>query len=123
MPEREEDNLASLLTRLSLDRRIAVFVSLLTIIVVGIIASLGIPLETFPSGYEFPAVQVSVPWRDAPAQAVLEKITLPLEEDISTVRNIDGLNSWTRNGNGGVFIRFKRGTDMDVAYREVRDRV
>jgi HAE1 family hydrophobic/amphiphilic exporter-1 len=123
MPEREEDNLASLLTRLSLDRRIAVFVSLLTIIVVGIIASLGIPLETFPSGYEFPAVQVSVPWRDAPAQAVLEKITLPLEEEISTVRNIDGLNSWTRNGNGGVFIRFKRGTDMDVAYREVRDRV
>ena len=41
---------------------------------------------------------------------------------VSTVRNIDGLNSWTRNGNGGVFIRFKRGTDMDV-YQEVRDRV
>ena len=123
MPEAEEKNLTNTLTRFSLDRRITVFVSLLTIIVVGIIASLGIPLETFPSGYEFPAVHVSVPWRDAPAQAVLEKITLPLEEEVSTVRNIDGLNSWTRNGNGGVFIRFKRGTDMDVAYREVRDRV
>lgn len=123
MPEEETKNVTNSLTRFSLDRRITVFMSLLTIIVVGIIASLGIPLETFPSGYEFPAVHVSVPWRDAPAQAVLEKITLPLEEEVSTVRNIDGLNSWTRNGNGGVFIRFKRGTDMDVAYREVRDRV
>ena len=123
MPEEETKNAANSLTRFSLDRRITVFVSLLTILVVGFIASLGIPLETFPSGYEFPAVHVSVPWRDAPAQAVLEKITLPLEEEVSTVRNIDGLNSWTRNGNGGVFIRFKRGTDMDVAYREVRDRV
>jgi hydrophobic/amphiphilic exporter-1 (mainly G- bacteria), HAE1 family len=123
VPETEDKNLTNSLTRFSLDRRITVFVSLLTIIVVGIIASLGIPLETFPSGYEFPAVHVSVPWRDAPAQAVLEKITLPLEEEVSTVRNIDGLNSWTRNGNGGVFVRFKRGTDMDIAYREVRDRV
>ncbi|MGB0581706.1 MAG: efflux RND transporter permease subunit, partial [Limisphaerales bacterium] len=123
MPETEEQNLTNSLTRFSLDRRITVFVSLLTIIVVGIIASLGIPLETFPSGYEFPAMHVSVPWRDAPAQAVLEKITLPLEGEIATVRNIDGLNSWSRNGNGGVFVRFKRGTDMDVAYREVRDRV
>lgn len=123
MPETEEQNLTNSLTRFSLDRRITVFVSLLTIIVVGVIASLGIPLETFPSGFEFPAVHVSVPWRDAPAQAVLEKITLPLEEEVATVRNIDGLNSWSRNGNGGVFLRFKRGTDMDVAYREVRDRV
>jgi len=123
MPETEEQNLTNSLTRFSLDRRITVFVSLLTIIVVGIIASLGIPLETFPSGYEFPAMHVNVPWRDAPAQAVLEKITLPLEGEIATVRNIDGLNSWSRNGNGGVFVRFKRGTDMDVAYREVRDRV
>jgi len=123
VPETEERNFANTLTRFSLDRRITVFMSLLTIIVVGFIASLGIPLETFPSGYEFPAMHVNVPWRDAPAQAVLENITLPLEEELSTVRNIDGLNSWTRNGSGGVFIRFKRGTDMDIAYREVRDRV
>ena len=119
----DDRSAAGLLTRFSLDRRITVLVFLMTIIVVGVIASLGIPLETFPRGFEFPAVHVSVPWKDAPAQAVMDKITLPLEEELSTVRNLDGLNSWTRTGNAGVFVRFKQGTDMDVAYREVRDRV
>jgi HAE1 family hydrophobic/amphiphilic exporter-1 len=119
----DDRSVTGLLTRFSLDRRITVLVFLMTIVVVGVIASLGIPLETFPRGFEFPAVQVSVPWKDAPAQAVMDKITLPLEEELSTVRNLDGLNSWTRTGNTGVFVRFKQGTDMDVAYREVRDRV
>lgn len=119
----DDRSATGLLTRFSLDRRITVLVFLMTIIVVGVIASLGIPLETFPRGFEFPAVHVSVPWKDAPAQAVMDKITLPLEEELSTVRNLDGLNSWTRTGNTGVFVRFKQGTDMDVAYREVRDRV
>lgn len=111
------------LTRFSLERKITVLVLLLTLVVVGWIASLGIPLETFPTGYDFPSMQVSVPWNGAPAQAVLEKITLPLEEEISTVRNLDGINSWTSSGRANVYVRFKRGTDMDIAYREVRDRV
>ncbi len=122
-PETNALNVTGSLTRFSLDRRITVLVLLLTIIVVGIIASLGIPLETFPRGFESPALHVNVPWQGAPAQAVMEKITLPLEEELSTVPGIDNLNSWTRTGGAGAYLRFKSGTDMDVAYREVRDRM
>jgi HAE1 family hydrophobic/amphiphilic exporter-1 len=122
MPEEREDFTSSL-TRFSLDRRVTVLVLLLTTIVVGIIASVGIPLETFPRGFEFPAIHVSVPWRDSPAQSVMERITLPLEEELSTVRNLDRLTSHTRTGRSGVTVRMKQGTDMDVAYREIRDRV
>lgn len=53
----------------------------------------------------------------------MQKITLPLEEELSTVRGLDGINSFSSKGSAGTFLRFKRGTDMDVAYREVRDRV
>ncbi len=120
---RSPENLTGSLTRFSLDRRVTVLVLLMTIVVVGIIASLGIPLETFPRGFESPALHVNVPWREAPAQAVMEKITLPLEEELSTVPGIDNLNSWTHTGGAGAYIRFKPGTDMDVAYREVRDRM
>jgi hydrophobic/amphiphilic exporter-1 (mainly G- bacteria), HAE1 family len=66
---------------------------------------------------------VFVPWQNAPTQEVLDKITLPLEEELSTVRGLDQINSWSSVGRCNVFIRFKQGTDMDVAYREVRDRV
>ena len=68
-------------------------------------------------------LHVWVPWPDAPVQEVLNKITLPLEEEVSTVRGLDGVNSYSSRGGASAFLRFKRGTDMDVAYREVRDRV
>jgi HAE1 family hydrophobic/amphiphilic exporter-1 len=98
-------------------------VLLLSVIVVGLVATRGIPLELFPRGYTGHTLHVYVPWPDAPVQEVLNKITLPLEEELSTVRGLDGLNSWSGRSSARVFLRFKRGTDMDVAYREVRDRV
>ncbi len=115
--------MASALTEFSLHRRITVLVLLLAIVVVGLVAGLGIPVELFPRGFTGQNLMVFVPWQNAPTQEVLDKLTLPLEEELSTVRGLDQLNSWSSVGRCNVFIRFKQGTDMDVAYREVRDRV
>lgn len=113
----------SRLPRFSLDRRITVLVLLVTVLVLGAVATAGIPLELFPSGFNAPHLSVRVPWRDAPAKEVLDKIVLPLEEELSTVGGVDSLNSYARTGFGMASMTFKHGTDMDVAYREVRDRV
>lgn len=121
---REQDTSASgMLTRFSLDRRVTVFVLFITIIVVGLVALLGIPLELVPRGFTGQSLFVNVPWGNAPAEEVVDKITLPLEEELSTVRGLDQINSWSSMGGSSVFIRFKQGTDMKIAYREVRDRV
>ena len=111
------------LPRFSLDRRITVLMILLTLVVLGSVATLSIPLELFPSGFTGPHLSVQVPWRDSPSQEVLEKIVLPLEEELSTIPGIDQLNSYARTGFGMCSLRFKQGVDMDVAYREARDRV
>ncbi len=111
------------LPRFSLDRRITVLMILVTIVVLGSVATYSIPLELFPSGFTGLHLSVQVPWRDAPAQEVLEKIVLPLEEELSTVPGISKVNSYARTGFGMASLNFKQGTDMDVAYREVRDRV
>ena len=111
------------LPRFSLGRRVAVLVLMATLVVVGVVSTLGIPLELIPAGFSPPFLAVQVPWRDAPPQEVLEKIVLPLEEEVSTVRGIDAMFSSAFKGFARVFINFKSGTDMDVAYREVRDRV
>ncbi|MGB5661155.1 MAG: efflux RND transporter permease subunit, partial [Thermoanaerobaculia bacterium] len=113
----------SRLPQFSLDRRITVLMILLTIIVLGTVATIGIPIELLPSGFAGPHLSVQVPWREAPSQEVLDKIVLPLEEELSTVAGIDQLNSYARTGFGMCNLMFKQGTDMDVAYREVRDRV
>jgi len=111
------------LVSLSLRRPIAVTVLLASTLVLGLVATLGIPIELVPRGFEEPFLRVVVPWRDAPAPEVLDKIVRPLEEELATVGGIDRINSLSLVGSGRIFMRFKQGTDMDVAYREVRDRV
>ncbi len=111
------------LPRFSLDRRITVLVLFMTIAVVGTVATMGIPAELFPQGFSEPFLSVTVPWSDAPSREVLDKITIPLEEEFGTIRGIDRTASVSLTGASRIFLWFKQGTDMDVAYREVRDRI
>ncbi len=115
--------LERVLPQFSLDRRISVLVLVLTLAVLGVVAILSIPLELIPSGYSEAFLRVGAPWQEAPPQEVLDKVVLPLEEELSTVRGLTNTYSFSRTGYGQVFLTFKLGTDMDVAYREVRDRV
>jgi len=109
--------------RFSLGRPVAVLVLLASIGVVGLIAAISIPLELVPSGFSNPFLMVRVPWREAPPREVLEKIVIPLEDELSTVRGLDRMSSTASSGFARIFLNFKAGSDMDVAYREVRDRV
>ncbi len=111
------------LPQFSLDRRITLLVLALTLVVVGVAAVVRIPVELIPAGYDEPFLSVFVPWEDAPSREVLDKLTLPLEEELATVRGISRQTSVSLTGRSRVFLNFKHGTDMDVAYREVRDRV
>ncbi len=119
----EKHHFEEALPRFSLNRRIGVLVLLASMVVVGVVAALRIPLELIPSGFSPPFLAVNVPWRDAPAQEVLEKVVMPLEDELSTVRGLESLFSFSTTGFGRCFLNFKSGTDMDVAYREVRDRI
>lgn len=112
-----------LLPRFSLGRPVAVLVLLASIVVVGLVSTMSIPLELVPSGFSNPFLMVRVPWRDAPPREVLDKIVIPLEDQLSTVRGLDTMSSMATSGFARVFLNFKPGTDMDVAYREVRDRI
>jgi len=111
------------LPRFSLDRRVSVIVLLAALAVVGIVATMSIPLELIPAGFSAPFLAVRVPWTGAPPQEILDKIVIPFEDELATVRGLDSMISTARTGSGRVFLNFKTGTDMDVAYREVRDRV
>lgn len=120
--ERQQER-ESVLPRFSLDRRVTVLVLLATIMVVGTIATLGLPLELIPRGFQAPHLSVNANWRDAPAKEVLDKVSLPLEEELSTVKGLANMYSFSRTGASRITLTFKSGIDMDVAYREVRDRV
>jgi HAE1 family hydrophobic/amphiphilic exporter-1 len=111
------------LPRLALDRRITALVLMLTFLVIGTIAALGIPLEMMPRGFESGMFNISARWQEAPAEEVLEKITKPLEEELATVPGLANVYSTSSTGSARLRLEFKPGSNMDVAYREVRDRL
>ena len=99
------------------------FVLFLTILIVGLIATNRLKLELLPKGFEGSSLSVRVPWNAAVPQEVMEKLALPLEEELSTVRGLDSISSSCSSSGASVYLGFKQGVDMDVAYREVRDRL
>ena len=111
------------IVRLSLRRPITMMMVLLSAIVLGFVALARIPLELIPSGFSPPFMNISVPYPDATAKDVEEKITRPLETAVATTPGIDMISSYSRAGSARIVMSFDSDADMDVAYRQLRDRV
>ncbi len=119
----ETENLVTRITRFTLNQRVTMFMSFLTILAVGLIAANRLPLEMNPRGYEGHHISVRVEWKVGVAVETMDKIGIPLEEELSTVRGLESIDTSAYRSGAWVHLQFKYGTDMDVAYREVRDRV
>lgn len=113
----------SLLPRLSVRRPITVFVIFLALIVIGFIVYSKIPLEMLPSGYDPPGMSVYVPYRNASPEEIESQITRPIEQIIGTVSNVRQTNANIGRDYTWISIQFNQGTDMDLAYAEIRDRM
>ena len=119
----ESHNLVTRIARFSLNRKVTMAMVFLTILAVGLISANRLPLEMNPRGMEGFFIQVIVHWGVGVPPETMDKIGLPLEEELSTVRGLDYIETAGYKWGSRVQMRFKFGTDMDVAYREVRDRV
>lgn len=111
------------LVRTALRRPIAVIMALLSALVLGVIALGRMPLELIPSGFSAPFLSISVTYPDTTARDVEEKITKPLEGAVATTPGIDRIISNSNSGSSQIMIVFAGEVDMDVAYRQVRDRI
>ena len=119
----QTNKIATEITRLSLSRKVTVFVFFLTILAVGLVAVGKLPLEKYPKGQESTHIRIRTGWSSGVAEEAMQKIGLPMEEELSTVRGIKSIHTRSSQTSAEVSLSFKRDTDMDVAYREVRDRM
>lgn len=109
--------------KVSLLRPVTMLMALLSCIVIGIIALVNIPLELIPSGFSPPLLFIEVPYQNATAQDIEDRITRPLEQSLSTTPGLEELSATSRADRATLSLIFEGDTDMDIAYREVRDRV
>ena len=109
--------------RTALSRPITMLMVFASVLVLGTIAFFNIPLELIPSGASAPFLSVEVPYGNATAQDVEDKITRPLEDELATTPRLDEISATSSSNRARVNMMFEQDADMDIAYREVRDRI
>ncbi|MTK52988.1 efflux RND transporter permease subunit [Paludibacter sp.] len=93
------------------------------IVVLGIIGLYMLPIEQYPN-IAPPTVRVSTAYSGANADAVLNSVIVPLEEQINGVQGMTYMTSTASNGGGAsINVYFKQGTDPDMAAVNVQNRV
>ena len=113
----------NLLPRFALQRPTTVVMGLFGLLVVGYIAFTQIAIELLPSGFTAPFLGVWVPYPNANPHEVEEQIARPIEEIVRTISGVRRIHTSSSSNGCWVFVEFAQGTDMDLAYAQLRDRM
>ncbi len=111
------------LPRFSVDRPVTVVMSLIALLVVGYIAYTRIPLTLFPDGFDYPRLFVWANYPNAGAVEVEQKVVHHLEEAIAQVSRVKKIRSSAYSGGGNAQVEFQKGTDLQRAFAEMKDRL
>ncbi len=113
----------SLLPKLSVTRPVTVIMTLIALLVVGYIAFTQISVDLMPTGFTPPFLGVWTPYPNSNPQEVEEQIARPIEEQIQTISGVRKVTSNSGSNGCWTFVQFSQGTDMDLAYAQLRDRM
>ncbi|MHB2155450.1 efflux RND transporter permease subunit [Calditrichota bacterium GD2] len=109
------------LTEVSVKRPVATFLLTLTVVVLGLFSIPKIPVSFWPE-FVAPVVVVLVPYPGVGPEEIEEQIARPLEEELSTLDDLDELETVCQNGMLRIMVRFDWGVDFDQAKLDVQDK-
>ena len=95
---------------------------MLFIVVWGVLAVTGMPIEVFPS-METQSVMVTVPYLGAAPEEVEQGVCLRVEEAVQDLEGVDTVRSTAAEGVGTVVIELESGADTREVLDEVKSRI
>ena len=110
------------LPEMSIRRPVATLMLLASIVVLGVIAVLRLPVAFMPE-FERPVLFVRVPYPGATPEQVERSIVRPVEEALGSVRGLRSMWSMCDSEGGMVQLQFDWSMNMDLARVEVREKV
>ena len=106
-----------------IDRPILSCVISISIVLLGLLSLMGLPMEQFPE-IAPPTVSVSAAYAGANAETVQKSVIVPIEEAINGVEDmLYMVSSATNTGSANIQLYFKQGTDGDMAMVNVQNRL
>ncbi|MDZ7739598.1 MAG: efflux RND transporter permease subunit [Bacteroidales bacterium] len=103
-------------------RPVAVIMSFVAIIMLGIVSSGRLPVSLMPD-IDIPEITVAVSRPDNSAREIENSIVSILRRNLLQVPGLDDIESETRNGSAIILLKFEYGTDIDLAFMEVNEKI
>ncbi len=110
------------ISKFVLKRPVTTLLGVLCMIFFGAMAVINSRLELTPE-ISMPMLIVTTTYAGASPEDIDELVTQPIEEQISTLGDIDTITSQSSENVSMVLIQYEYGTDMDNAYSDLRKRL
>lgn len=110
------------LAKVSINRPIMTTMGLLVFIIFGTIAYFTLNLNLQPD-VEIPYITISTVYPGAGPKEIETLISKRMEEVISTVSQLERVESYSLDGVSIIIIEFKLGKDVNVANQEIKDKI
>lgn len=105
-----------------INRPIAVTMTFIAILVLGLVASFQIPVSLMPD-IDIPKITVHVSESNTSARELENTVVTPLRRQLMQVAHLSDIKSETRDGNALIHLDFDYGTDVDFAFIEVNEKI
>lgn len=114
---------SSRLPRISVTRPVTITMCLFALLVLGLISYQRIRVQAFASGWERRSLYVRIRTAHTSPQESDQQIRIPLEEHLSTVKDLSNIRTWSSGSGVRARLSFRQEVDMDLAYNQVMDRL
>ncbi len=106
----------------AIKRPVTVCMIVLFTLILGFVAYSSLELAYIPD-IDLPYAMVMTSYTGAGPEEVLELVTKPLEEQLSTISGIDTITSQSSEGSSLVLVEFVAGTDLSEGVNDIRDKL
>jgi hydrophobic/amphiphilic exporter-1 (mainly G- bacteria), HAE1 family len=111
-----------ILSKFSIRRQITLVMIYAVVLSFSFFAFTQLRIDFFPD-IQFPIAGVITSYQGVGPQDIENLITRPLEETVSSVRNIERVSSQSFTGSSIITLEFRYGTDMDQAEVDIRKNI
>lgn len=108
--------------RFLLFRPVAVLITTLSLVVLGLVVFRQIPVSLLPN-IAVPELTVQVSYPSASARELQQAIVQPLRSQLQQVSHVANLDAMTQDGLALLKLRFDYGTDVHLAYIETNEKI
>ena len=110
------------MVRFLLSRPIAVTMTFIAILLLGVVSIGLIPVSLMPD-ISIPEVTVQMNYKNASARVLENSVVAPVRRQLMQVAHLEDIHSETRDGNGIIRLKLAYGSDINLAYIEVNEKI